>query len=318
MLTKIEQFLSNIAFPQTPEGLYEPITYSLEMGGKRIRPVLTLLAHSLYRSCDDNTLRAACAIEMYHNHTLLHDDLMDGAEMRRGKLAVHRRWNANTAILSGDTMLIESFKLINACTCERADEARKLFIDTTIEVCEGQQYDMNFEQRTDVTEAEYLEMIRLKTSVLLACAAKMGGIVAGAPESDCNALYYFAEKVGLAFQLQDDYLDVYGDPAIFGKKIGGDILCGKKTFLLINALERASEEQHEELLSLLGNAVISAEEKISRVTEIYNALDIPAITQERIAAMYDEARQHFDAIALPLEVKLPLWQFAETLLGRKS
>ena len=318
MLSKIEQFLDTITFPQKPEGLYEPITYSLEMGGKRIRPVLTLLAHSLYRACDDNTFRAAAAIEMYHNHTLLHDDLMDGAEMRRGKPAVHRRWNANTAILSGDTMLIESFKLINTCSCERSDEARKLFIDTTIEVCEGQQYDMNFEQRTDVTEAEYLEMIRLKTSVLLACAAKMGGVVAGAPEADCDALYNFAEKVGLAFQLQDDYLDVYGDPAVFGKKIGGDILCGKKTFLLINALEHASEEQHEELLSLLNNAVISPEDKVNRVTDIYNALDIPTITQERIATMYDEARQHFDAINLPLEVKLPLWQFAETLLGRKS
>ncbi|MEE0803788.1 MAG: polyprenyl synthetase family protein, partial [Prevotellamassilia sp.] len=175
MLNQIEQFIDNIVFPEKPEGLYEPITYSLEMGGKRIRPVLTLLSHSLYAPCNDDTLRAAVAIEMYHNHTLLHDDLMDGAEVRRGKPAVHRRWNANTAILSGDTMLIESFKLINACQCQRADEARRLFIDTTIEVCEGQQYDMNFEQRTDVTEAEYLEMIRLKTSVLLACAAKMGG-----------------------------------------------------------------------------------------------------------------------------------------------
>ena len=318
MLNQIEQFIDHINFPQKPEGLYEPITYSLEMGGKRIRPVLTLLSHSLYAPCNDDTLRAAVAIEMYHNHTLLHDDLMDGAEVRRGKPAVHRRWNANTAILSGDTMLIESFKLINACQCQRADEARQLFIDTTIEVCEGQQYDMNFEQRTDVTEAEYLEMIRLKTSVLLACAAKMGGIVANAPDADCNALYAFAEKIGLAFQLQDDYLDVYGDPAVFGKKIGGDILCGKKTFLLINALERATEEQREELLSLLNNAVIMPEEKISRVTEIYNALDIAVLTQQRIAKMYDEARQHFNAIALPEDVKLPLWQFAETLLGRKS
>ncbi len=318
MLNRIEQFLDNIAFPQKPEGLYEPITYSLEMGGKRIRPVLTLLAHSLFRPCDENTLCAAAAIEMYHNHTLLHDDLMDGAEMRRGKLAVHRKWDANTAILSGDTMLIEAFKLINACTSNRADEARRLFIDTMIEVCEGQQYDMNFEQRTDVTEAEYLEMIRLKTSVLLACAAKMGGIVADAPEADCNALYAFAEKIGLAFQLQDDYLDVYGDPSVFGKKIGGDILCGKKTFLLINALEHASEDQREELLSLLNNAVIMPEEKISRVTEIYNALDIATLTQQRIAEMYDEARQHFNALALPVDVKLPLWQFAETLLGRKS
>ena len=318
MLNQIEQFFDAIAFPQKPEGLYEPITYSLEMGGKRIRPVLTLLAHNLYAPCDENTLRAASAIEMYHNHTLLHDDLMDGAEMRRGKLAVHRQWNANTAILSGDTMLIESFKLINSCTCQRAAEARQLFIDTTIEVCEGQQYDMNFEQRTDVTEAEYLEMIRLKTSVLLACAAKMGGIVAGAPKADCNALYAFAEKIGLAFQLQDDYLDVYGDPAVFGKKIGGDVLCGKKTFLLINALENASEEQREELLSLLNNAVILPEEKVTRVTEIYNALDIPTMTQKRIKMMYDEARHHFDTIALPEEVKLPLWQFAETLLGRKS
>ena len=194
---------------------------------------------------------------------------------------------------------------------------RKLLTDGGI-INLGGSYDMNFEQRTDVTEAEYLEMIRLKTSVLLACAAKMGGIVANAPEADCNALYAFAEKIGLAFQLQDDYLDVYGDPAVFGKKIGGDILCGKKTFLLINALERATEEQREELLSLLNNAVILPEEKISRVTEIYNALDIAALTQQRIAEMYDEARQHFDAIAVSEEVKRPLWTFAETLLGRKS
>ncbi len=318
MLNKIETFIDNLSFPVNPVGLYEPITYSLEMGGKRIRPVLTLLAHELYKPCGEAAMNAAVAVEMYHNHTLLHDDLMDGAEMRRGKQAVHKKWNANTAILSGDTMLIEAFRLIDNCKCQRAEEARKLMIDTMIGVCEGQQYDMNFETRNDVSEAEYLEMIRLKTSILLACAAKLGAIVAEAPEADCNAIYNFAECIGIAFQVQDDYLDVYGDPAVFGKKIGGDILCGKKTFLLINALQRANEEQREELLSLINNAVILPEEKIERVTQIYNTLDIPTITQQRIAEIYDEARQHFAAISLTAEAKQPLWDFAETLLGRKS
>lgn len=318
MLNTIEKFIANLSFPQKPEGLYEPIAYSLEMGGKRIRPVLTLLAHSIYKPIDENTLLAATAVEMYHNHTLLHDDLMDGAEMRRGKLAVHKNWNANTAILSGDTMLIKAFELINNCQCTRANEARKLMIDTMIGVCEGQQYDMNFETRNNVSEAEYLEMIRLKTSILLGCAAKLGGIVADAPLADCEALYNFAERIGIAFQVQDDYLDVYGDPSVFGKKIGGDILCGKKTFLLINALELATEEQREELLALISNAVILPEEKIERVTDIYNKIDIATLTQQRITSIYEEARTYFDAIQVPIEKKQPLWDFAETLLGRKS
>ena len=318
MLNTIEKFIANLSFPKKPEGLYEPISYALEIGGKRIRPVLTLLAHALYKPCDENTLRAAVAVEMYHNHTLLHDDLMDGAEMRRGKPSVYKKWNANTAILSGDTMLIEAFKLINDCQCERSAEARQLMIETMIGVCEGQQYDMNFETRSDVTEQEYLEMIRLKTSILLGCAAKLGGIVANAPQADCEALYHFAEKIGIAFQVHDDYLDVYGDPAVFGKKIGGDILCGKKTFLLINALQRANETQHKELTNLIESSDIPADEKIARVTAIYNDIKIAAITKQRMADIYDEARTYFNAINLPAEQKQPLWDFAETLLGRKN
>ena len=239
MLDTINKALAAVDYPTQPVGLYEPISYVLDMGGKRLRPTLLLMAYSLYKNDFETAMPAAIGIETYHNHTLLHDDLMDNADMRRGRATVHKKWNDNTAILSGDTMLIMAFRHFMNCQNERTPEVLELFARTAQEICEGQQYDVNFETRTDVTEAEYIEMIRLKTSVLLACAAKAGALLAGAPNEDAEMLYRFAEKVGLAFQLQDDYLDVYGDPAVFGKKIGGDILCGKKTFLLINALERA-------------------------------------------------------------------------------
>lgn len=242
LLEKINAALRDIPYPARPEGLYEPIEYVLSMGGKRLRPTLVLLAYSLYRDDFEQAIPAAIGLETYHNHTLLHDDLMDHADMRRGQPTVHRKWNENTAVLSGDTMLIMAFQLVMQCRTPRQADILQLFARTAREICEGQQYDVNFESRTDVTEAEYIEMIRLKTSVLLACAAKTGALAAGAPEADAEVLYRFAERIGLAFQLQDDYLDVYGDPAVFGKKIGGDILCGKKTFLLINALQHADAD----------------------------------------------------------------------------
>lgn len=224
----IEHALEGVPYPAQPEGLYEPISYVLSMGGKRLRPTLLLTAYSLYKDNAAEAMPAAIGLETYHNHTLLHDDLMDNADMRRGMPTVHKKWNDNTAVLSGDTMLIMAFQHIMQCPCNQQAEVLDLFARTAREICEGQQYDVNFETRTDVTEAEYIEMIRLKTSVLLACATKMGAMIADAPAADCKVLYRFAERIGLAFQLQDDYLDVYGDPAVFGKKIGGDILCGKK------------------------------------------------------------------------------------------
>lgn len=318
LLSKIEKALQDVPYPKRPEGLYEPIAYTLESGGKRIRPTLLLTAYGLYRDNLDAALPAALGIETYHNHTLLHDDLMDNASVRRGRPTVHRRWDANTAILSGDTMLIMSVQHVLDCPCRRSADLLQLFTQTMREICEGQQYDMNFESRNDVTEDEYIEMIRLKTSVLLACALKMGALIADAPDHDADLLYRFGEKIGLAFQLQDDFLDCYGDPAVFGKAIGGDILCAKKTFLLINALARANADVRSELLGLLADSAIDAAEKIRRVTDIYGRLGIPALTQQRIDALYDEAKQLYAALPLPEARKKPLWELAASMLKRKK
>lgn len=314
----IEQALAAVPYPQKPEGLYEPIEYVLSMGGKRLRPTLLLMTYGLYKDDINHATPAAVGIETYHNHTLLHDDLMDHADMRRGKPTVHKKWNDNTAVLSGDTMLIMAFRHIMQCQCQHQAEALDLFARTAQEICEGQQYDVNFETRTDVTEDEYIEMIRLKTSVLLACATKMGALLAGAPETDTEVLYRFAERVGLAFQLQDDYLDVYGDPAVFGKKIGGDILCGKKTYLLINAYQRADEATKAQLLTLIGNNSMEAEAKIKAVTDIYNALDIPALTRAAINRFYDEAHNELRKLSLPESQWSVLWNYATSLLGRNK
>lgn len=314
----IEQALAAVPYPKKPEGLYEPIEYVLSMGGKRLRPTLLLMTYGLYKDDINHATPAAVGIETYHNHTLLHDDLMDHADMRRGKPTVHKKWNDNTAVLSGDTMLIMAFRHIMQCQCQHQAEALDLFARTAQEICEGQQYDVNFETRTDVTEDEYIEMIRLKTSVLLACATKMGALLAGAPETDTEVLYRFAERVGLAFQLQDDYLDVYGDPAVFGKKIGGDILCGKKTYLLINAYQRADEATKAQLLTLIDNNSMEAEAKIKAVTDIYNALDIPALTRAAINRFYDEAHNELRKLSLPESQWSVLWDYATSLLGRNK
>ena len=318
LLQTIERALAQVPYPTRPEGLYEPIEYVLSMGGKRLRPTLLLLAHGLYGGQPEAALPAAVGIETYHNHTLLHDDLMDRADMRRGKPTVHKKWNDNTAVLSGDTMLIMAFRHIMDCPCRRQADVLRLFARSAQEICEGQQYDVNFETRTDVTEAEYIEMIRLKTSVLLGCAVQMGALIADAPDADCRALYRFAEKVGLAFQLQDDYLDVYGDPKVFGKKIGGDILCAKKTFLLINALNRADDATRSRLLQLLADRGCEPEAKIQAVTGLYDQLGIPALTLQAIDRYYAEARTELQALSLPQEQWQPLWDYACSLLGRNK
>ena len=315
---KIEKYLSNISYPTQPEGLYEPISYVLSMGGKRLRPTLLLLSYSLFKDDIDTALPLAIGLETYHNHTLLHDDLMDNADVRRGKPTVHKKWDANTAVLSGDAMLIIAFRHFIEARCEGKEQILELFANTALEICEGQQYDVNFERRTDVTESEYMEMIRLKTSVLLACAAKAGALAAGASPEDADTLYRFAEKMGLAFQVQDDWLDVYGDPKVFGKKIGGDILCGKKTYLLINALNRADAADKQRLLALLADSEMPAGEKIAAVTHIYDALGISQLTLQTIDNLYKEALAALDALSLPAERIAPLRQYAGSLLGRKS
>ena len=243
LLDKINNHISELQITRTPKGLYEPIEYILSLGGKRIRPVLMLMAYNLYKEDISSIYDPATGIEVYHNHTLLHDDLMDRSDMRRGKPTVHKVWNDNTAILSGDTMLILAFRYIAGCAPEHLKEVVDLFSLTALEICEGQQLDMEFESRSDVAEDEYIEMIRLKTAVLLAASLKIGAILAGASAADAENLYNFGMQIGVAFQLQDDLLDVYGDPEVFGKKIGGDILCNKKTYMLIKALERADGKQ---------------------------------------------------------------------------
>ena len=282
ILEKINSYLDNLPYTREPQSLYEPVKYALSMGGKRIRPSLMLMAYNMFKDDPESILPTACAIETYHNYTLLHDDLMDNAAMRRGMPTVHVKWDANTAILSGDSMLVLAFQRMMQCAPDKLKPVLDLFTETSLEIGEGQQYDMDFESRTDVTEDEYIEMIRLKTSVLLACSLKLGAIQAGAPAADADNLYKFGELMGLAFQLQDDYLDVYGDPAVFGKAIGGDILCNKKTYMLINAYNRAGDDMRGELTRWVTAEEFDPAEKIAAVTAIYDKVGIKELAEQKI------------------------------------
>ncbi|GHV16397.1 isoprenyl synthetase [Bacteroidia bacterium] len=308
--------ISKIEYNIDPQSLFEPITYILSLGGKRVRPALTLMSYNLYR---DDVLRAvpvALAIEVFHNFTLLHDDLMDRANMRRGEPTVHIKWGDNTAVLSGDAMLIEAYKEIAKVDSEYLKPALDLFSVTATEICCGQQYDMEFEQRMDVTIPEYLEMIRLKTAVLLGCTLKEGAIVAGAPDADANNLYDFGINVGLGFQLKDDLLDVYGDSTNFGKRIGGDILCNKKTFLLINALEDSASKG--ELMEWINKTNYSEEAKIKAVTAIYDKLNLKQKSEELINRYYKEAISCLDKVNVDRNKKKELYSLAENLMSRIS
>ena len=316
--SRFNEYLANLPYDRQPESLYEPIRYVLSMGGKRIRPVLMLLAYNLFKDDPETILSSACALETYHNYTLLHDDLMDNAPMRRGHETVHRRWDANTAILSGDSMLVLAYQRMAACRQDKLKAVIDCFTETALEIGEGQQYDMDFEARTDVREEEYIEMIRLKTSVLLACALKIGAILADAPEVDAENLYRFGEQIGLAFQLQDDYLDVYGDPAVFGKAIGGDILCNKKTYMLINAFNRANAAQHEELLRWVSVKDFDAREKIAAVTHLYNEMGIDRLARDKMQACFERSKTYLAAVNLPAERKELLARYAEEMMQREQ
>lgn len=309
-----------MSYPRQPEGLYAPIQYVLSLGGKRIRPVLMMMAYELFRKDSDAILPNAVAMEIYHNFTLLHDDLMDRADMRRGHLTVHKRWNDNTAILSGDAMLIMAYKLFtsNLDRFPNSFAALGTFHQATLGVCDGQQYDIDFESRNDVTAEEYIEMIRLKTSLLLDCSLKIGAQLAGAFDSDADLLYDFGEKVGLAFQLQDDLLDVYGDPAVFGKNIGGDILCNKKTFMLITALNMATPSQRGELEKWIDAKQYDPEEKIRAVTEIYNQVGIKEVCTRKIEELFSQALASLDRVGVADTQKTPLRDFASHLLNRNK
>ena len=317
LLGKVNAYLKQMPYSRPPKGLYEPIAYELDLGGKRVRPVLMLMGYNLYREDVDTILPQAAGLVTYHNHTLLHDDVMDHADMRRGKPTVHNVWDENTAILSGDAMLILAYRLMAQCPADKLPQVLGIFTETTMEICEGQQWDMEFEKRMDVKVDEYVEMIRLKTSVLLAAALKIGACLAGAPEEDARKLYDFGMKMGLAFQLQDDWLDVYGDPKVFGKNIGGDILCNKKTYMLITALQQADDAQRAELEGWLSATNCEPAEKIAAVTRLYNKVGVGERCMERVEAYYNEGLAVLDSVALPAERKQVLKEFACSLMNRK-
>ena len=317
LLDKVNTYLVCMPYSRPPKGLYEPIAYELSLGGKRVRPVLMLMAYNLYKENVDAILSQAAGLETYHNHTLLHDDVMDKADMRRNKPTVHNVWNENTAILSGDAMLILAYRLMADCPQDKLAEVLHIFTETTMEICEGQQWDMEFETRMDVKVDEYIEMIRLKTSVLLAAALKIGAYLADAPAEDAALLYDFGVKMGLAFQLQDDWLDVYGDPKVFGKNIGGDILCNKKTYMLITALEEANEEQRAELERWIHASDYVPAEKVAAVTAIYNEIGVGKRCEEKIEALYAEGLGILEQVSVSAERKAVLKEFACSLMGRK-
>lgn len=314
---QIHQYIKSLGYKRAPEGLYDPIEYVLDMGGKRLRPVLMLLAYNLYKEDVETIYSQAAGIETYHNFTLLHDDLMDEADMRRGVPTVHKKWNPNTAILSGDAMLILSYQfMMNGCPAQCVHDVMEVFGRTALEICEGQQWDMEFETRDDVAISEYMEMIRLKTSVLLGSALQIGAVLGGASEQDALALYQVGVKAGLAFQLQDDFLDVYGDPKVFGKNIGGDILCNKKTFMLLSAQNMADAETRKELLSWIKREDYVPAEKISAVTYIYNKVGIDNVCRAEINRYYDEAMACLDQVSVSEERKANLKNYLLSLMER--
>jgi geranylgeranyl diphosphate synthase, type II len=310
-----EQYLTKESFKPSPANLYDPCRYIMALGGKRIRPVCVLLANQLFSASTNNALHAAIAIELFHNFTLIHDDIMDQAPLRRGKQTVHEKWNMPTAILSGDVMNIYAYQHLTEIDPKHLKAVMQLFNTTAIEVCEGQQMDMDFEQRSDVSIAEYIQMITLKTSVLLAAALKIGAIVGGASESAAQILYEFGKNLGISFQLKDDYLDAYGTSEKIGKQIGGDILCNKKTFLYLKAIEKANAEQAKQLIEL---AQDFSPQKVEKTMALYQELDIETETKK--------AKEHFSALAFECLNKLPVQEnkktelklLAEYLLDREN
>ena len=316
--TLVNDFIAHLPYNRKPHSLYEPVEYVLSAGGKRIRPVLMLLAYNLYKDDPESILMTASGLETYHNYTLLHDDLMDKADVRRGRPTVHKKWDDNTAILSGDSMLVLAYERIAQCPDDKLRDVLSCYTETALQIGEGQQYDMEFETRDDVREEEYIEMIRLKTSVLLACAVKIGAILAGASKEDQENLYHFGECIGLAFQLQDDFLDVYGDEKVFGKAIGGDICNNKKTYMLINAFQKADGEDKANLERWISLKEFDRNEKVSAVTTLYNKLGIDRMAQQKMEEYYQKADAYLNAVAVSSERKAELRQFALNMMHREK
>jgi len=312
--TEVDQ----LNFPAYPAELYEPIKYILSLGGKRMRPALLLMACDLFGGDVNKAISPALAIEVFHNFTLMHDDIMDNAPLRRGKVTVHQRWNQNVGILSGDVMLIEGYKLMMQVEDGLLRPILDIFNETAVGVCEGQQLDMEFETRDNVSIDEYVNMIRLKTAVVLGGALKIGALIGGADTKNAALLHTFGEHLGIAFQLQDDILDVYGNPEKFGKQVGGDILANKKTFLLLKAFELADESQAIELNKWLANTQTDQAEKIAAVTGIYSQLQVRQYAEQTMQAYADQAFTALDSIDLPEEHKQYLRDFADGLMVREN
>ena len=314
----VNQKVNTIIYPEKPANLYAPIQYILSLKGKKVRPVLSLLACNLYKEDISEVIYPALAWEIYHNFTLMHDDLMDKAEVRRGKPVVYKVWNENTAILSGDAMVIMAYQYMSEAPIPKLKPLLDLFSQTAIEICAGQQDDMDFEKRLDVSVDEYLNMIRLKTAVLLGAALKTGAIIGDATQADAEYLYDFGVNIGLAFQIKDDLLDVYGNPDIFGKQNGGDILCNKKTFLLINALNLATGTDKETLLQQINSECKDAKTKIKIVTDIYNNLGLKEIAEKKMNEYYKKALASLQSVQVEDRKKVILVDFAGNLMNRES
>ena len=315
----VNELFANLKFTAEPAGLYDPLRYMMEIGGKRIRPRLCLLAYSLFKEeTNQSILGPAAALEVFHSFTLIHDDIMDKADVRRGVPTVYRKWDENTAILSGDVMSIESYKLLAQAPAEVLPKALALFTTTAAEVCEGQQYDMDFEDMESVPMEDYLKMIGLKTAVLIACSAKMGALIGGADDRTCDLLYRFGYDLGLAFQIADDWLDTYSDPKVFGKAIGGDILNNKKSWLMTRAFEKAGERRPE-LLEAMAMPIETDEEKaakISKVIGIYDSLGIGEDAKNEIIKLHAQALAHVETLDLRPEAAGALENYAKNLIGR--
>ena len=311
----IEQEIQTISYPTNPNLLYDPISYIMGLKGKRMRPILLLMAHQLFDKNLDNAISPALAIEIFHNFTLLHDDIMDNAPLRRGNPTVHEKWNSNVAILSGDTMMIQSYQLLVKVADGSVKQILEVFSKAAIEVCEGQQWDMDFESKDVVEIADYLKMIEYKTAVLLAASLKIGAITANASLEDQNHLYEFGKNIGIAFQLKDDFLDAFGDPETFGKQVGGDIMCNKKTYLYLKAIEIASDKQKNELEKYFSISDTSTE-KVNAVKKIFNDLKIQSFIIDLMKEYQMRAMRHLDAIRS--SNKAPLIAFSEKLMDRIS
>lgn len=315
----VEKTLFTLELEKEPKELYGPIAYILSIGGKRIRPKMCLAAHSLFSSkVDRDVLYPAIALDVFHAFTLIHDDIMDKADMRRGQLTIHKKWNDNIAILSGDVMSIQAYEYMAYAPKEVLPEVMKVFTQTAIQVCEGQQFDMNFEDCPIITMDEYLKMIGLKTAVLIACSAKIGALIGGASEEEAQALYDFGYQLGIAFQITDDYLDVYADPNVFGKNIGGDITNNKKSWLLVKTMKDAQGEDKEELNSILALSEEQAEEKIARMKALYNKLDIAASAEKEIDKYYSSALASLAKVEMDDDKRSMMEEFAHQIVKRQK